>query len=121
MEKCSRWGKEYDQDTPIKVRLIRIDLPSGETEVLITCMLSGKKYPNGIFKKLYFKRYKVETFYDELKNKLKVEHFLGYSDQSIQQDFYAAIFVSNVQTLIVSDLDEELWESTKKQKVNLKG
>jgi len=109
--------KQYDRDTPIKVRLIRIQLPSGEIEILITSLLNGKKYTNKIFKELYFKRWKMETFYDELKNKLKVEHFSGYSNQSIRQDFYAAIFVSNVQTLIVGDLEEELWESTKNRKL----
>lgn len=112
--------KQYDKDTPLKVRLVRINLPSGETEVLITSLWNGKKYPNGIFKELYFKRWKVETFYDELKNKLKVEHFSGYSNQSIQQDFNAAIFVSNVQTLIVGNLEEELWESTKNRKLTYK-
>ena len=45
---------------------------------------------------------------DELKNKLKGEYFLGYSNQSILQDFNAAIFISNVQTLIVSDLEDEM-------------
>jgi len=105
------------QDTALKVRLVRINLPSGETEVLITSLLNPKRYPNGIFKELYFKRWKVETFYDELKNKLKVEHFSGYSSQSIQQDFNAAIFISNVQTLIVGNLEEELWKSTKNRKI----
>ncbi len=65
-------------------------------------------YKNKIFKELYFKRWKVERFYDQLKNKLKVEHFSGYSNQSILQDFNAALFISNLQTLIVSDLEEEL-------------
>jgi len=100
--------KDYHRDTAIKVRLIRVELPSGETELLITSLINSKLYPNKIFKQLYFKRWKVETFYDELKNKLKVEYFSGYSNQSILQDFYAALFISNVQTLIVSDLEEEL-------------
>lgn len=112
--------KAYDRDTPIKVRLIRVELPSGETEVLMTSLFSGKKYPNGIFKELYFKRWKVETFYDQLKNKLKIEHFSGYSNQSIQQDFNAAIFVSNMQTLIVGDLEEEVLETTKNRKLTYK-
>ena len=105
--------KAYDKHTPIKVRLIRIDLPSGEIEVLMTSLLNSKEYPNKIFKKLYFKRWRVETFYDELKNKLKVEHFSGYSNQTILQDFNAAIFISNVQTLIVADLEEDIKELTK--------
>lgn len=112
--------KEYEKDTPIQVRLIRINLPSGETELLITSLLDSKKYYYKMFKELYFKRWKVETFYDELKNKLKVEHFSGYSNQSILQDFNAAIFISNVQTLIVSDLEEELQEITKNRKLKYK-
>jgi hypothetical protein len=112
--------KEYNRDTPIQVRLIRINLPSGEAELLIASLLDSKKYPYKIFKELYFKRWGVEIFYDELKNKLKVEHFSGYSNQSILQDFNAAIFISNVQTLIVSDLEDEIKEQTKNRKLSYK-
>ena len=88
---------------------------------------------------MYFKRWGVETFYDELKNKinnflkptilgrasrnsfrLKVEYFSGYSNQSILQDFNAAIFISNVQTLIVNDLEDEIKELTKNRKLTYK-
>jgi hypothetical protein len=100
--------KEYTRKTPIAVRLIRVELESGQVEILITSLLDSKKYPTREFKKLYFKRWGVETFYDELKNKLRIEHFSGYSNQSILQDFKAALFVSNVQTLIVSELEDEL-------------
>ena len=102
--------KSYSKDTPIQVRLVRVELPKGETEILITSLVDSKKYPNNLFKELYFKRWKVETFYDELKNKLKVEHFSGYSNQSILQDFYAALFVSNVQTLVISEIEDEIAE-----------
>lgn len=33
----------------------------------------SKKYPAKLFKELYFLRWGTEIFYDELKNKLKVE------------------------------------------------
>lgn len=112
--------KHYNKDTPIRVRLLRIELPSGEIELLITSLLDSKAYPYKIFKQLYFKRWKVETFYDQLKNKLKVEHFSGYSNQSILQDFNAALFVSNVQTLIVGDLEEELNQEKQKTKYQYK-
>ena len=36
--------KQYDKNTPIKVRLIRIDLPSGEIELLMTSLIDNKKY-----------------------------------------------------------------------------
>lgn len=109
--------KPYSRNTPIEVRLLRVELPKGQVEILITSLLDTTQYTNNIFKKLYFKRWDVELFYDELKNKLKIEHFSGYSNHSILQDFYAAIFVSNVQTLIVSELEEDVIAEKGEKKV----
>ncbi len=113
-------GKAYDKNTPQKVRLIRIELPTGEIELLITSLTDSRKHKHGLFKELYFRRWKIETYYDELKNKLKIEHFSGYSNPSILQDFYAAIFVSNLQSLIVAELAEELDEHTDQNKYRYK-
>lgn len=113
-------GKDYDKKATMKVRLIRIDLPSGEIEILMTSLLDSKKYPTNIFKELYFIRWGVETFYDELKNKLKLEYFTGYSQISILQDFYCAIFISNLQSVIVNDLQEELKIMNQKTKLDYK-
>ncbi len=112
--------KDYQRDTPIKVRLIRVELPKGGVEILITSLFSVKQYPSKSFKELYAKRWGVETYYDELKNKLKVEHFSGYSKQSILQDFYATLFISNIQTLIVSDIEEESRAKNKNRKYEYK-
>lgn len=107
-QKQSFIGKEYNKDTKLRIRLLRIELPNGEIEVLITTLLDSKNYPAKMFKELYFMRWNVETFYDSLKNKLKLEYFTGYSKLSIQQDFLCAIFISNLQSIIVTDLQEEL-------------
>lgn len=112
--------KEYTKNSHIKVRLIRIELGQGQVEILMTSLLDSNPYPTNQFKELYFKRWGVETFYDELKNKLRIEHFSGYSNQSILQDFKAALFVSNVQTLIISELEEELKESNLGKKYDYK-
>lgn len=111
-ERHSFKGKNYDKNTSIKVRLIRVDLPSGEIEILMTSLLDSQIYPSKMFKELYFLRWGVETFYDELKNKLKVEYFTGYSKISILQDFFCAVFISNLQSVIVNDLQEELAEQS---------
>ncbi len=112
--------KPYTKNTPIRVRLIRIELPKGGVEILMTSLLDDREYSSKVFKELYSKRWGVETFYDELKNKLKVEHFSGYSNQSILQDFYAALFISNIQTLIESELEEDLEQQNKCRKYNYK-
>jgi hypothetical protein len=112
--------KEYNKDTKVKVRLILVELDDGEKEVLVTSLLNSKKYNNKLFKDLYFKRWGVETYYDELKNKLKIEHFSGYSDQVILQDFNTAIFVSNAQSLIVGEVENELKLSSNNKKYEYK-
>jgi len=113
-------GKGCAGDGTVKVRLVRVELGNGQVEVLMTSLLDSNEFPTGTFKELYAKRWGVETFYDELKNKLKVEHFSGYSDHSIQQDFRAALFVSNVQTLIVGELEDDLKESNRGKKYDYK-
>lgn len=108
-------GKNYSRKTSIQVRLLRIDLPNGETEVLITTLLDSQKYPSKLFMKLYFMRWGIETFIDELKNKLKIEHFSGYSDQTIKQDIGCAVFLSNLQSVIISSLVDEFEEQNKQR------
>jgi len=110
--------KDYGRHSGLKVRLLRIELPSGEIEVLMTTLSDSQKYPTKLFKELYFLRWGIETFYDELKNKLKVEYFTGYSKTSIQQDFFCAIFISNLQSVIVNDLQEELSAQNQGKKYN---
>jgi hypothetical protein len=112
--------KSYTKDTFKKVRLVRVELSSGEAEILITSLFEEGQYPHSLFKKLYFLRWGIETFYDELKNKIKVEHFSGYSQHSILQDFYAALFVSNVQSLIVGEINDELANEPKQNKYQYK-
>jgi len=112
--------KPYIRSTYKEVRLVRVELSSGDNEILITSLRDTEKYPDSAFKNLYFLRWGVETFYDELKNKIKAEYFSGYSHHSIQQDFYAALFVSNVQSLIVGEINDELAKKSERNKYQYK-
>lgn len=107
-QKKSFENKPYTKSSTLKIRLLRITLNGGGIEVLATSLLDSKNYGNEDFKELYFKRWKIETYYDELKNKLKIEEFSGYTNQSILQDFYSTLFVSNIQTLIENEINEEV-------------
>jgi hypothetical protein len=112
--------KPYSKNTFKEVRLVRVELPNGDTEILITSLFDTQKYPNSLFKELYSLRWGIETFYDELKNKIKIEHFSGYSEHCILQDFYAALFVSNVQSLIVGEINDELAKESTRYKYQYK-
>lgn len=103
-------------NTTVKVRLVRVKLKSGETEVLITSLKSSKEYPTKCFKDLYFMRWGVEVYFDRLKNKLQLECFSGHKPEAIYQEFYAMIITSNLQSLIISDCEPELKKGDKNRK-----
>lgn len=53
-----------------------------------------------------------------LRINLKIEEFSGYSNQSILQDFYATLLVSNIQSLIVEKLKKKKDAKKHRYKVN---
>lgn len=79
----------------ICVRVIKFTLPSGEEETLVTD-ITDKRMGGKAFKALYFKRWPIETKYDEIKNKLAVENFSGRTVNGIMQDFFITMYMSNV-------------------------
>jgi hypothetical protein len=79
----------------IRIRVIKFTLPSGEEETLITDLMD-KRMGVKAFKGLYFKRWPIETKYDEIKNKLEVENFSGRTFNAVMQDFFITMCMSNV-------------------------
>lgn len=106
-------GLPYTSESTIKVRMLRILLENGETEILMTSLLDKKAYEYKEFKELYFKRWKVETYYDRFKNIIGVEQFSGTSQQFIQQEFNCALYISNMQTILTKDAQQEAIEKYK--------
>jgi hypothetical protein len=89
----------------MRLRAIRFTLPSGEEELLIT-NIDDEALGIEEFKTLYFKRWEIETKYDELKNKLQLQKFTGDTPLSVEQDFYATMFLSNMASLVKQEADE---------------
>lgn len=103
-----------------KIRLEKVILETGEIEVLATSLLDVEKFPSDIFRELYFKRWGVEVNYDHLKNNIEVENFTGKSVFAIKQDFYASIFINNIQALFVAE-QKEILEENKKMSAEKRG
>ena len=113
--------KKYNLNfKPFKIRLVKVILDNGEIEVLATSLLDGERYPTSIFKDLYKKRWGIETSYDHLKNNLQIENFTGLSPLSVKQDFFANLFINNLQTIIARDAQEEINKETKTRKLDYK-
>ena len=104
----------------IKVRFVRVVLPTGENEILITNLLDEKEFPTKEFLHIYNLRWGVESFYDILKNRLGLENFTGKTALSVYQDFYAMIYLSGIETIVTYDTNKELQKKQTKnpQKVN---
>jgi len=109
-------GWAVGKDTSVVVRLVKVRLETGETEVLITSLTDLQRFPTQVFKELYFLRWGVETYYDRLKNQLQIEVFTGHKPEAVRQEFYALIFVTNLQTLLISDCEAELSEANQCRK-----
>lgn len=101
---------------PIKLRLIRVDLPN-EVEVLVTNLTDESKYHVTIFKSLYHMRWGIEENYKRLKQWVEIENFSGKSSLPVKQDFYAKIVSTNLTALIVMAADKTIIRKTKHRKL----
>jgi hypothetical protein len=110
-----RHGITKELIQPFKIRLVKVVLDTGEIEVLATTLLDKEKYPLGIFRDLYFKRWGIETNFNHLKSNLNIEEFSGLSEIAIRQDFYANMFINNLQSIIALDSKDEMDEEMKKR------
>ena len=92
---------------PLKLRIVKIQLPNGDTEYLATNIFDPQISLND-FKWAYQKRWGIETKYNDVKNKLEIENFTGYSPIAILQDFYATMFLANLAGVLEYELHEEI-------------
>jgi len=101
---------------PIKVRLLRIDLDSGQVEVLVTTLLHTNCYPYSDFKALYHQRWPVEEDYTVVKSRTEVENWSGKSVLSVYQDFHAKIFTKNLTAILVFPAQEVVKQQSQGKK-----
>lgn len=98
-------GYKVFNHTAIKIRMIKIKLSDGTIEVLLTNLLDEQLYSVQEIKMLYALRWKIETKYDQQKNKLLLEEFSGHSVCAVEQDYQANVFISNLHSLIEKQCD----------------
>jgi hypothetical protein len=100
----------------LKIRFIQVILDNGNVEVLATNVLDNTVLQTTDFKELYALRWGIETFYDLIKNRLSLENFTGLTALAVKQDFYATMFLTNYESMMTYDLNQELQEKTQENK-----
>lgn len=98
-----------DKNNPrdITVRVIRVILPDGTNEFLATNIFDDS-ITSEMFRELYFYRWPIEIKYKELKTRLQLEEFNGATKNSIYQEFYINMLLTNLTSLIKNQADEEI-------------
>ena len=86
----------------IETKVIKLQLDSGETETLVTS-IRDKRMGVEAFKALYFRRWGVETKIGELKHSIETENFSGRTEETIFQDFFVSVYLSNIIAVASND------------------
>ena len=98
---------ELADGTEADIRVIKFELASGEVETLITNCYT-KSWKTEDFKKLYFLRWPVETKYDIVKNKIALENFSGSTVNTVYQDVYVSLYMTNIVATAKAEADHKI-------------
>lgn len=95
-------GARCDCPWDTHVRAVKIPLPSEGDEILLTSLLD---LSIDDLAEVYRLRWGIETSHNYLKNAIHIEEFMGTLENSIKQEFYAALFVYNMTSLLCAQAD----------------
>ena len=109
-ERARQFVAERGLARELRVRLVKVTLSSGETEVLATNLLGGEQATAEALKELYGQRWGIETFYDRVKNVYEVERISGRSVEAIEQDVYGVVFLATLESIVSKEAEQELAE-----------
>ena len=100
--------ERYELPRQVRMRLVKVELATGETEVLATNLLEEAEAGGEELKALYGLRWGVETYLDRIKNIFEVERLSGESVRAIEQDVYGTVFLSTFERVLSTRADREL-------------
>jgi hypothetical protein len=95
-------------DQEIKCRLVKVELDSGEIEILCTSLIDLDVYPHEHFKNLYHYRWSEEEAYKLLKSRIELEDFSGKTAKAIKQDFHAKIFLLTLSAAYAHPIEDRV-------------
>jgi hypothetical protein len=114
-------GYEVDKTTTITYRLVRVELSTGEVEVLMTTLTDTQKFKHSEFKDLYFQRWGIETSIFVIKSFLQLFNFSTVKENGIWQDIYAAMIFYNLQTVLLQKQADAIRKINKNRVLDYQG
>lgn len=111
------WDKLKDypkiRDQELRCRLIKVELPTGETEILCTSLTDEETYPANEFKALYHHRWSEEEGFKLLKSRIELERFTGKTALAVRQDFHAKILLLTLTAVYAHPIEERVRQEFK--------
>ena len=90
------------------LRMVRVWLDEEHTAYeILTTNLPRKLFPEKCFREIYHLRWRIETAYQTLKDRLQMENFTGTKPVLLEQDIYSTIYVSNIAEDIAREIEQE--------------
>ena len=98
-------------NTTYRLRFTKIQIGENEdkspkTELLVS-NLPMDEFSTEELKEIYHLRWDIETSYNHLKNRMKMEEFSGYRPELILQDIYADAWIFNIVSLKIMQANIE--------------
>lgn len=118
--RITRWEFSHINPFPMKFRVARFMLDTGEYETLITS-LPRETFSLTDLKELYHMRWGIETSFRQLKYSVGLIHLHGKCDEFVEQEIYAALIMYNFcnrisREVVLQQKEENIYE----YRVNLK-
>ena len=90
------------------LRMVRVWLNEDKTESeILATNLPRNLFSADIFGEIYHLRWRIETAYQTLKDRLQIENFTGTKPFLLEQDIYSTIYVRNIAEDIARDIEQE--------------
>lgn len=96
-----------------QVRITKIELSSGEVELLVSNLFDMNLISQQDLKELYGLRWGVEEGFKNLKPKMKIEQFGCRKTNGLYQEFYAHVFFLNIVALTAAVAMAKIKRKTK--------
>ncbi len=108
-------GITVTPQTTITYRLIRVILPNGQIEVLLTTLTDTKRFKHGYFSEIYRKRWGIESCFFVLKSFFQLVNFSAYTVNNCWADIFSHFILYNIQTALFTAKAPEIKKINKQR------
>lgn len=99
--------KELEKKEPVKIRIVKVKLENGTTEILAT-NLEQNKFSIEDLKEIYSLRWGIETLYHTVKESLKIGSISSSKKTIIEQEILSQMLVYNIVQSFCNEAESKI-------------